>query len=131
MARPTKYTPECVQKICEGIQLGMPYYQAAMYGGVSYETFRVWNESDPAFSAAVKEAESKAIAGRLARIRQAEGDHWQAAAWWLERRYPHDFGRTVQDHNVTVKHEEIITEVATKLGVDPIALAAEIKALDE
>lgn len=33
--RRTKYTPECVQKICEGIQLGMPYYQTAVRESVN------------------------------------------------------------------------------------------------
>lgn len=103
MARPTKYTPETSKRICEGIQLGMPYYQAAMYGGITYETFTKWRADKPGFSDDIKAAESKAIAGRLARIRTAEADHWQAAAWWLERRYPNDFGKTVQEQQHTGK----------------------------
>jgi hypothetical protein len=36
----------------------------------------------------------------LARIEQAASEHWQAAAWKLERRYPKDYGRSVQQHEV-------------------------------
>ena len=103
MVNRSKYTDEIAQRICEGIQLGMPYYQAAMYGGVSMDTFARWRDSKAEFADAIKAAESKAIAGRLARIRQAEPEHWQAAAWWLGRRYPNDFGKTVQEQQHTGK----------------------------
>jgi transposase len=103
MARPTKYTPETAKRILDGIELGMPYVHAAAYGGVSYETFNQWRDKKLEFSEAVKAAEGRAVAGRLARIRQAEPDHWQAAAWWLERRYPHEFGKTIQEQQHTGK----------------------------
>ena len=43
------------------------------------------------------EADKKAIADarleRLARIEDASKKSWQAAAWWLERKYPDEFGQ--------------------------------------
>jgi hypothetical protein len=94
----SKLTPEVQARIVQALELGATYEQAAGYGGVSYETFRVWREQNPAFSVAVKEAEARAAVRWLQQIEQAaqEGS-WQAAAWKLERRYPRDFGRWVTE----------------------------------
>jgi transposase len=97
--RPTKYDPEAVKAIIGAIELGLPYRHAAAYGGITDDTFAAWRKKYPEFSEAVKAAEARAVAGRLARIRRAEDESWQAAAWYLERRYPQEFGRTVQDVN--------------------------------
>ncbi|HXI16471.1 MAG TPA: hypothetical protein VNM48_08870 [Chloroflexota bacterium] len=99
MAAKSKLTPEAQTRICEAITMGAIYEHAAAYGGITYETFRVWREKNPAFSLAVKDAEGRAVVGWLAKIEQAATDGaWQAAAWKLERRYPQDYGRTVQEH---------------------------------
>jgi transposase len=113
--RPSKLTPETQQKIVQAITLGATYELAAAYGGIHYDTFNEWMKlgaigkkpySD--FSEAVKEAEGRAAVGWLAKIEMAANDgNWQAAAWKLERRYPHSYGRQVQEHagevEVTVK----------------------------
>lgn len=99
MARRSKYTPETVKKITDAIQLGATYELAAGYGGISITTFHEWRNSKPAFSDAIKEAEGKASVQWLAKIEKAAADGaWQAAAWKLERRYPHAYGRVVQEH---------------------------------
>ncbi len=98
MARPTKYTPETVKKITQAIELGATYELACGYAGISYDTFNTWRQTKAKFSEAIKEAEGKASVKWLARIEQATSEHWQAAAWKLERRYPKDYGRTVQEH---------------------------------
>lgn len=96
--RPPKYTPETVAKIIQAVEQGAPYRHACAYGGISEDTFAVWRNRYPDFSDAIKAAESRAVVGRLVRIRVAESEHWQAAAWWLERKFPNEFGRTVQEH---------------------------------
>lgn len=101
MARPTKYSDEVVERITHAIGLGATYELAAGYGGISYETFNDWRQKKPQFSEAIKAAEGIAAVGWLGKIEEAAGDGtWQAAAWKLERRYPHDYGRTVasQEH---------------------------------
>lgn len=45
----------------------------------------------------VKEAEASPVMSDLAIIELARKKSWQAAAWRLERRYPHLFGRRVVD----------------------------------
>ena len=73
-------------------------------GGIDYMTFNRWRESKSEFREAIKDAEGRAVVKWLAKIEQAatEGT-WQAAAWKLERRYPHDFGKTVQENQITGK----------------------------
>ena len=97
--RPTKYDADTAKAIIGAIELGLPYRHACAYGGISEDTFARWRVKYADFAESVKAAEARAVAGRLARIRRAEEDSWQAAAWYLERRYPQEFGRTVQDVN--------------------------------
>lgn len=131
MARPTKYTPETVKKITDAIKLGATYKLACNYAGIDYSTFNEWQKTKPKFSEAVKAAEGEAAVKWLAKIEAAAVKSWQAAAWKLERRYPQDYGRTIQDHNVTVRHEDMIQEVATKFGIAPADLIAALEAGDE
>lgn len=92
--RPTKYTPENTLAILEAIRTGAPFTHACRYGGVSFETFNEWRKQYPEFSEQVKEAEGEAVKGWLDHIETAaKNGSWQAAAWKLERRYPHEFGR--------------------------------------
>lgn len=123
MARPTKYTPDVVERICEAISMGATYELAAGYGGISYDTFNDWRQSKSQFSDLVKEAEGKAAVGWLKKIESAADDGaWQAAAWKLERRYPQDYGRTVVDqkHSGQVDHKvTTIADIRQALGVEP------------
>lgn len=100
MARPAKYTPEVRARILQALRLGATYELAAAYGGIHYDTLRTWRETKPAFSVALKEAEAVAAVGWLEKIDRAAADGvWQAAAWKLERRYPREYGRSVQEHS--------------------------------
>jgi hypothetical protein len=102
--RPTKLTPETQKKITDALQLGATYEHACNYAGIAYNTFNEWMKHKPDFNEIVKEAEGKATVGWLARIEQAAKDGaWQAAAWKLERRYPHDYGRTVSESKVELE----------------------------
>lgn len=104
MARPSKYTPDTVKRITDALELGATYEMASNYGGIDYTTFLTWRDNKPEFSKAVKDAEGRAVVKWLAKIEQAaSGGTWQAAAWKLERRYPHDFGKTVQENQITGK----------------------------
>jgi len=98
MARPSKYTPPTVERLCQAIRLGATYALAAKSAGVSYQTFNVWREQKPEFSEALEKAEGDAAVTWLEKIEQAAtSGEWQAAAWKLERRYPRDYGRRLQE----------------------------------
>lgn len=101
MGRPTKFTPEVQARIVEAIEAGNTYARAAAYGGIEYKTFRNWMAAGEKstrspyvpFFQAVKEAETKAEMAHVATIENASKRSWMAAAWWLERRYPQEWGR--------------------------------------
>jgi hypothetical protein len=99
MARKTKYTPEVVKKLTDAIKLGATYQLACGYAGISFETFNEWRKAKPEFSEQVSLAEGSGAVTWLAKIEKAASvGTWQAAAWKLERRYPQEYGRTVQEH---------------------------------
>jgi hypothetical protein len=103
VARKTKLTPEVQQRIVDAIGQGATYELAAQYGGIHYDTLRVWIQTNPAFSEAIKSAEGRAVVKWLALIDKAargtedRPGQWQAAAWKLERRYPYVYGKQVQE----------------------------------
>lgn len=116
--RPTKYIPETVDKILEAVKLGAPLTHACNYAGVSFETFNEWRKRYSEFSERLKEAEGHAVKGWLDKIEAAASSgNWQAAAWKLERRYPHDFGRRDRmPVDVSELDADIERELATLVG---------------
>ena len=117
MARPSKYTPETVKRIMQAIGTGAGYKQAAAYGGISYDTLNTWRQEFSEFSEALKKAEAEALVGRLDVIDDAAiNGTWQAAAWWLERKYPDDWGR--KDRlELDIKREA--ERLARQYGLEP------------
>lgn len=95
MARKSKYDPERVQKIIDAIKLGATHELAANYAGVSVTTFYEWKSTKAEFAEAIKAAEGLGAIKWLEKIEAAANEHWQAAAWKLERRYPDQYGRQI------------------------------------
>lgn len=103
--RPTKLNDEVVKKLTQAIRVGATYEIACLYAGITHQTLLNWKEiakdktSGPHFELfeSITRAEGEAAIKWLALIeKHADADaHW--AAWKLERRYPEQYGRTVQD----------------------------------
>lgn len=103
-----KLNPETVGIITRGVADGMPRRHAAALAGVSESAVAKWlaagrkKTSGPHFQfvQAIKKAEAEAIARNVTVVQAAADKSWQAAAWWLERRFPDEFGsesRTVRE----------------------------------
>ncbi len=98
--RPSKLTPEIQEKIVQALSIGNYRKDAAEYAGLDAATLHRWmlrgsREKDSAyadFRTAVLEAESRAKITAIGCITKAmrNGD-WRAAAYWLERKFPHQF----------------------------------------
>lgn len=112
MARPSKFTQATIDRLIQAIRLGSSYDLAAMYAGISYETFNKWHKgefprgADSAlkmqFVDDLMRAEGEGAIASLAKIEKAASEgQWQAAAWKLERRYPATYGRQVRDVNLS------------------------------
>src|SRR5262245_37527488 len=100
-----KLGPEVKERILTAIRLGATYELASRYAGVSSESLRRYRK-DVGFLAQVETAEGEAVVAWLTTIEKAARDGgWTAAAWKLERRYPHVYGRRVQEVEARVTHE--------------------------
>lgn len=114
--RPHKFTKETLSRLYAGIRLGLSYEHAAMYAGISYDTYNNWvngrfprgvKKADQLqFFEDLTRAEGDAAARNMTLIQKAATDDWRAAAWILERRYPETYGKSVQaiEHSGTVAH---------------------------
>jgi transposase len=104
--RPTKLTKAIQDEIVRQLRLGNYIETAAAIAGIHKSTLYDWlkrgarsDEKDDRyarFSDAVKKAQAESEAFDLAVITRAAQQHWQAAAWRLERRFPDRWGR--RDH---------------------------------
>ena len=107
--RPSKYRPDTVAAIIAAVEGGATYRHAAASVGVSERTLHDWQVRHPHFSQALKTAEASACIAAIGTIRRAaEAGTWQAAAWYLERRYPAEYGRraVTVDASVQVTHDD-------------------------
>jgi hypothetical protein len=137
MGRPLKLTPDVQGRIVQAIAAGNTRETAAAYAGINVATLYRWlaeaaagaNGIKREFHEAVKKAEADAVVTSVAIIRQAAHDSWQAAAWWLERRYPDDWARR---ERLEIKHliETEAKRVADELGLpDSAEVVAEVERL--
>lgn len=100
-SRPTKLNAATRDAIVEYVTAGMPKGIAAEAAGIGKSTFFDWikrGEAEPDsdfsdFSDAIKKAYAEAAVRNLAIIQLAAKTNWQAAAWYLERTRPDEFGR--------------------------------------
>ena len=94
--RPSKRTPEIEAAIAECLRLGMSIPHTCAACGVSETQFRNWRKHYRDFQELVRRAEAEAVKLNLAVIQAAavSGKSWQAAAWFLERKHPEQWGKT-------------------------------------
>lgn len=115
--RPSKYTPERVQRITAALAAGNTRRAAAVYGGISEDTLGAWVRNFADFAESVKSAEAQAEVAHVANIAQAaNGGTWQASAWWLERRRHADWGKV---DRIEVEVRRSAARIAAQTGADP------------
>lgn len=95
-----KLKKEDIHECAKLKRAGLNDKDIAAYIGVRPETFYRWKgnpktELQRQLCHALKKAESEAKAAALSKIQKAgmEGGSWQALAWWLERKFPHEFAK--------------------------------------
>jgi hypothetical protein len=114
MARPKKkqVDPAIEQRLIEVLTSGASVKDTCAFVGITTESFYTWCSNFPDFAAHMEKARATAKIGSVAVIRKASQTNWQAAAWFLERSDPANWGRK---------------DVLIQLGLDP-ALLKELKA---
>lgn len=98
--RRLKLNDEMIDKIAGIIASGNYVKTACDIVGISETTYYDWMQKGKAgkkpyakLSEAIKKAEAVAEAKRVQTILEASEEQWQAAAWYLERRYPDRWGK--------------------------------------
>lgn len=66
--RPTKYTKETIEKVCQGLRQGLTYKYAAEIAGISEKTFYEYMNEFSHFSQAVEAAKAENAAFCMRRI---------------------------------------------------------------
>ena len=75
---------------------------ACAYVRIGTSTYYDWMRTKPEFSEAIKKARAEAVQGYLRTIKTAaDNGTWQAAAWWLERVLPDQYGRKTTVETLT------------------------------
>lgn len=103
MARPTSLTPQLQKEFCDAILRGHWASVACDLVGIDFQTYKNWLRRGEAgeapydeFFVAVKRAEGRVQDAALSFLHKAaRKGQWQAAAWYLERRFPKKWPRPV------------------------------------
>ncbi len=98
--RKTKLNKELTDEIVKRIRAGNYIKVACQAVGISQTSYFDWiNKGEQGiepyaeFLGAIKKAESEAHVHFVAIIAAQASSQWQAAAWWLERKYPGQWGK--------------------------------------
>ena len=114
-----------VDIITEALQGGNTRRTAAAYAGISPRTLQRWlkrgREEDEGeyvdLLRHVEMAEADATVCMVAAVmKAAQSGEWRAAAWWLERRYPDDWGR--RPRTVVADEENRLVNFVVQIGGD-------------
>jgi hypothetical protein len=119
--RPAGLKPEVETRILNAVRAGASMGEAATVAGISRRSLHRWiargegHDADPRFRSSPTRSRApraEAKVGAVAQIRRAMGDDWRAAAFYLERTDPANWGRrTALEHSgpdgapITVRHD--------------------------
>lgn len=101
-------TAEVARTIVDALEAGAFQRDAAHAAGISEATYYRWLQAGAQpdahpelreFYEAATRARARAKVDALKRVRCAMGDEWRAAAWYLERSYPAEYGRVRVEHS--------------------------------
>lgn len=116
--RPHLLDDEMETRICNLIRAGNYIDTAARCAGISKATLYEWikraHRGESPFNKfldAIEKATAEAEASATARVLLAANEHWQAAAWWLERTKPKKFGRKIEvsdeENSMQSQHKKV------------------------
>src|SRR5947208_2534381 len=92
--RPTKLNAELTRKICGLLSEGVSITATCDALGLPESRFYDWQKQNEDFREELTRARAN---GKIALVRQILADKdWRAKAWYLERCWPSEFGRTAE-----------------------------------
>jgi len=112
--------------ILAALEAGCTKEAAAGAANISRVTLWRMIQADETFRNAVQKAEDFAESRAVHYVVDAMPKEWQAAAWWLERRRPAQYGRRMI---VDMSIRDEAQRLAAKYGLDPDALMRDAEEL--
>lgn len=97
MPRPRALDEAKIREVCALVSVGCTIDVAAHYVGCTPVTIRREAQRNKTFKKQLRSAHINSRVLPLQALRQAAHTHWRAAAWFLERVHPNEFGRRVPD----------------------------------
>lgn len=132
--------PIVKKRLMHALRSGADVTLACMYAGISRGTYYAWRRAakkdpesrDGKFVRAIEGAKGEAAIDCLLLIKgAAETGSWQAAAWFLERAYPHLYGRGIDRaaaaESMAAEEQRLVVGAPDKELTTDAAILAEIK----
>jgi hypothetical protein len=136
VGRPSKKTPETIERILRVARTGLPLKFAAQAGSIDVETLSQWVAKDPELEQALTRARLEAVEERWQLIkRAAEGykenpPDWRAVAWQLERTNL-DFARPEVALNLAMQNNTVNHLTINITGQEYAAIESEAEPIRE
>jgi hypothetical protein len=120
MPRPRALDDAKRREVCALVSAGCGIAHAARYVGTSAITVRREALRNPEFYEQLRNAELSAQVVPLQALKKAAQTHWRAAAWYLERKHPDEFGRRNVERYTVQQVEALLCEFyeAIFTGID-------------
>ena len=125
----SKLTPQLREEFCKALENGASILGACGHVGITEPTYYNWiHKAEEAktrnkyvkFKECVDTAKDKALFNFEQVIVSASMEHWQAAAWMLERRYPHMYAKK-EHHQVDMETNQKI-QLKGKLTTEQVLI---------
>lgn len=87
---------QAIAIILNYIRDGNTIKDSCLMAGISRASLYRWLRTDKSLRIELKRAEVEGVKFHLANITKASERDWKASAWWLERKYPKQFGKPRQ-----------------------------------
>jgi hypothetical protein len=98
--RPTKYTPETLDRLLTAVADGLTLQQSCIACGIGNSTLNEWRQEHPDLEPRLEQAREKARQKALATLRDAAQQDWRAMEAFLKYSFHADYRR--QPDNVSV-----------------------------
>jgi hypothetical protein len=109
--RPRRLDEAKLREICALVAGGCGLREAARYVDCAVNTIRREAQRNPDFRHQLRRSEMYAQLSPLRAMQQAVATHWRAAAWFLERAYPHRFARRDPSHFGPKQARRLLNEI--------------------
>jgi hypothetical protein len=93
MGRPVVLDAAKRAQVVSLVRAGCTKRRAAAYVGVDESTIRRAEKADPTFAQQLVQAEIQLELELVGKVRAEADNTWRAAAWYLERRNPAEYGK--------------------------------------